>query len=88
MQVICLEESAFYELVEKVVERLNDNKEVTPKWIDGEEAMKILNIKSDTTLLEYRNNGDIRYTQPRKRVILYDRDSINEFLERHAKNTF
>ena len=88
MHVICLEEQAFYELVERVVERLGENQQALPKWIDGEEAMKILNIKSDTTLLEYRNNGEIRYSQPRKRVILYDRDSINEFLERHAKDTF
>ncbi|WP_420387421.1 helix-turn-helix domain-containing protein [Roseivirga sp.] len=88
LQVICLEEEAFFELVERVLERLNLNNQEPQKWVDQTEAMKLLNIKSQTTLQEYRNNGEIRYTQPRKRVILYDRDSINEFLEKHSKNTF
>ncbi|MHA7102559.1 helix-turn-helix domain-containing protein [Roseivirga pacifica] len=88
MEVICLEEEAFFELVERVLERLNLNNQEPQKWVDQTEAMKLLNIKSQTTLQEYRNNGEIRYTQPRKRVILYDRDSINEFLEKHSKNTF
>ncbi|WP_422004065.1 helix-turn-helix domain-containing protein [Roseivirga pacifica] len=88
MEVICLEEEAFFELVERVLERLNVNNQEPQKWVDQTEAMKLLNIKSQTTLQEYRNNGEIRYTQPRKRVILYDRDSINEFLEKHSKNTF
>lgn len=88
MEVICLEEEAFFELIDRVVERLTNISETPQKWIDQTEAMKLLNIKSPTTLQEYRNNGEIRYTQPRKRVILYDRDSINEFLDRHAKDTF
>ena len=88
MEVICLEEEAFFELIDRVVERLTNVSETPQKWIDQTEAMKLLNIKSPTTLQEYRNNGEVRYTQPRKRVILYDRDSINEFLDRHAKDTF
>lgn len=89
MEVICLETEAFYKLVEDVVERL-DSKNGAPefKWIDTDEAMKILGIRSKTTLQNYRDNGNIRFTQPRKRVILYDRDSILEFLEGNAKETF
>lgn len=88
MEVICLEEEAFFELIDRVVERLSGVSQEAPKWINQDEAMRLLNIKSPTTLQEYRNNGEIRFTQPRKRVILYDRDSINEFLEKHAKDTF
>ena len=88
MEVICLEEDAFFKLVETVVDRLGGSNETLPKWVNQEEAMRLLNVKSPTTMQEYRNNGEIRFTQPRKRVILYDRDSINEFLEKHAKNTF
>ena len=88
MEVICLEEEAFFKLVETVVNRLGNSNEALPKWINQEEAMRLLNVKSPTTMQEYRNNGEIRFTQPRKRVILYDRESINEFLEKHAKNTF
>lgn len=89
MQVICLEEKAFYELVEQVVERLKEKNNVThDKWVSNEEAMRLLNIKSKTTLQKLRDEGKIRFTQPEKKVILYDRDSIDAYLEKHSKDTF
>ncbi len=87
LDVICLEEDAFFALIDQVKDYLGGENSTPKKWVDQDEAMQLLNIKSPTTLQEYRNNGVIRYTQPRKRVILYDRDSINDFLEKHAKNT-
>ena len=45
MQVICLEEPAFYALVEQCVSRLQNNKsEEKPKWIDEDQAMALLNL--------------------------------------------
>ncbi len=89
MEVICLETEAFYTLIDKVVERLEaQSPGIENKWIDTEEAMSLLGIKSKTTLQKYRDNGDIRFTQPRKKVILYDRESILEFLEGNAQDTF
>lgn len=89
MQVICLQEPAFYELVEQVVLRLREKDGSQKlKWIDDEEAMNLLNIKSKTTLQKLRDEGRIRFSQPQKKVILYDRDSIMEYLEKHARNTF
>jgi hypothetical protein len=89
MEVICLETEAFYTLVDTVVERLeSQSPDIENKWIDTEEAMNLLGIKSKTTLQKYRDNGDIRFTQPRKKIILYDRDSILDFLEGNAKETF
>lgn len=89
MEVICLETEAFYELIDKVVERLeSQSPDIDNKWIDTQEAMSLLGIKSKTTLQGYRDNGDIRFTQPRKKLILYDRDSILEFLEGNARETF
>ena len=89
MQVICLEESAFYTLIEEVVQRLKEkvgeNKE---KWISDEQAMKLLNVKSKTTLQKLRDEGKIRFSQPQKKIILYDRQSIAEYLEQNARNTF
>lgn len=89
MDVICLEDTAFYALVEQVVARIKEKQGVKgDKWISPEEAMNKLRISSKTTLQELRDNGEIRFSHPRKKVILYDTDSINEYLERHAKNTF
>ncbi|MEQ9262030.1 MAG: helix-turn-helix domain-containing protein [Owenweeksia sp.] len=89
MEVICLEEKAFYTLVETVVARIKKTEQIPQnKWIDGEEAMHLLNIKSKTTLQKLRDEGKIRYSQPQPRIILYDRESINEYLDQHAQNTF
>ncbi len=89
MQVICLEEAAFYELVEQVVARIQEkNGATTDKWIADDEAMRLLNIKSKTSLQKLRDEGKIRFSQPQKKVILYDRDSIQDYLNKHARNTF
>lgn len=85
MEVVCLEEEAFYTLIEKVVERLKAyNPDSKVKWISDEDAMKRLTIKSKTSLQKLKNEGEIRYSQPFTKVILYDVDSIDAYLERKA----
>ncbi len=89
MEVICLEDKAFYTLVEQVVARLKEkNGQEQNKWIADDEAMQLLNIKSKTTLQKLRDEGKIRFSQPQKKIIVYDRDSINSYLEQNARNTF
>lgn len=89
MNVICLEDQAFYALVEQVVLRIKDTTGIKEdKWISGEEAMTMLRVTSKTTLQKMRDEGKIRFSQPEKKIILYDRDSILEYLDHHAKNTF
>jgi len=89
MQVICLEEEAFFALVEQVVARLKEkNNQKEDKWISDEEAMRLLNIKSRTTLQKLRDEGKIRFSQPQKKIILYDKESVNTYLESNARNTF
>lgn len=62
MEVICLEDDAFFALVEKVVERLREkNNTKGNKWLSKEEAMKRLNITSHTTLQKFRDEGRIRF---------------------------
>jgi len=90
MKVICIEEQAFYELIDQVVDRVKQSfvKERKWIWIDGNEAMKLLNISSKTTLQKLRNEGKIRFSQPTERLILYDINSIHNYLENYAKETF
>ncbi|MCF8325784.1 MAG: helix-turn-helix domain-containing protein [Leadbetterella sp.] len=89
MQVICLEEPAFYSLVEQVVARLKEtHNETHQKWVSDDQAMVLLNIKSKTTLQKLRDEGKIRFSQPQKKIILYDRDSIDDYLEQNARNVF
>lgn len=89
MEVICLHDEAFYTLIEQVVARLTEKQgQQHEKWISDEQAMELLNIKSKTTLQKLRDEGRIRFSQPQKKIILYDRDSINSYLDKNAKNTF
>jgi hypothetical protein len=89
MEVICLQDEAFYKLLEEVVGRIKDKQNIkTDKWISGEEAMKKLRITSKTTLQKMRDTGAIRFSQPEKKIILYDTESINEYLEKHTRETF
>lgn len=89
MEVVCLQEEAFYALFDKVVEHVESKRKDAPaKWIDGEEAMRELRIKSTTTLQKLRDEGKIRFSQPQKKIILYDHDSITEYIEQHARETF
>ena len=89
MEVICFQDEAFYKLVKTVVVRMKEKQNAKDiKWISGEEAMEMLHIKSKTTLQKLRDNGEIRYSQRGKKMIVYDVDSINEYLSKNAKDTF
>ncbi len=89
LNIICLESEAFYALVDEVVERIIEKQNIgQDKWIDDVEVMRLLNIKSKTTLQSYRDNGKIRFTQPSRKVILYNRESVMAYLDTRAKNTF
>jgi hypothetical protein len=89
MEVICLQDTAFYSLIEEVVLRIKEKQNiVSDRWISREECMSKLRISSLTTLQKLRDTGAIRFSNPAKKLILYDQISINEYLEKHAKNTF
>jgi hypothetical protein len=85
MEVICLQDEAFYTLIEKVIERIKEKQNnKTDQWIGGDEAMKMLRITSKTTLQKLRDEGKIRFSQPEKKIILYDLASIHAYLDKHA----
>ena len=84
--VICLESAALYQLVDKVVERIKDKKQVAEdKWLSPEEAMHILRITSKTTLQKLRDNEEIRIAKLSAKKVLYNRDSLYAYLERNAQ---
>ena len=88
MKVICIETAALYALVEKVIEQLKEQNPAADKWIGVTEAMELLRIKSKTTLQKLRDEGKIRATQPSPRILLYDRNSIDDYLEDFTYETF
>lgn len=89
MQVICFEDDAFYALLEKAVDRIVEKQSIQEDiWISGGEAMRMLRITSKATLQKFRDEGKFRYSQPEKKIILYDKESILEYLENNVKNKF
>lgn len=89
MEVICLQDAAFFALVDTVVARVKAEHSITEdQWISDDEAMQLLRIKSKTTLQKFRDEGRIRFSQPEKKIILYDRASILALLDKNARDVF
>lgn len=89
INIICLETKAFYKLLDTVTKYIKETHQVKEDtWIQTEEAMNLLGIKSKSTLQELRNNGSITFAQPMKKVILYKKASILSYLDKSTKETF
>lgn len=85
-EVICIKSEAFYALIDKVLEHIKVKEGITEnKWVDTETAMTILNIKSKTTLQSLRDNREIIFSQPKAKIILYDRESLNAYLTKYKR---
>lgn len=87
MEVICLQEDAYFELLKKsyeYIKSLHDIKE--EKWILPDQAMEMLGVKT-TKLQELRDSGEIVISQPSKKVILYNIESIRDYLNKHARKS-
>ncbi len=88
MEVIVIESKAFQELLNQLVERLQPTEKELNKWIDGKEAMEILHIGAKSTLQKMRDNGEIEFSKINEKNILYNRFSIEEFIESKKSKTF
>ncbi|GGG20084.1 hypothetical protein GCM10011344_20920 [Dokdonia pacifica] len=89
MEVICLHDEAFYTLIDEVIDRIKEKNNTHDEiWITPERAMKLLNIKSKSTLQNLRDTGAITYTQPQRKIILYKYESVLEYLEKNSKQAF
>src|SRR5580704_10515972 len=89
-QVIILESEAFQRLLDETVSYIKKQHGLPgeSKWVGADEAKHLLGISSNTTLQQLRNQGKIRFSQPMHKVVLYDRTSLESYIESHARNTF
>ncbi|MXV16906.1 helix-turn-helix domain-containing protein [Hufsiella ginkgonis] len=83
-QFICLEEPAFFELIDALYERIK-GKEKGDKWITGDEVMRMLNISSPATLQKLRDTDAFRISQLSRKLIMYDRESVEKYIEKHTR---
>lgn len=88
MNIICLEDKAFLTLIDRVVKHIKEKHSVTQdRWVTPEEAQKILNV-GKTCLQSLRNESKIVYSQPSRKQILYDRQSLEQYLKNHIKQSY
>lgn len=88
MKVIIFEEETYWKHIQEVLKRVKGDQKEEKKWIDEPEAMELLGIKSKSELWKLRSQGKIRYSQPSRKIIRYDRQSILKYLEDNVKNEF
>lgn len=67
---------------------LSNGKANRRKYISEQEAMSLLGIKSKTTLWRLRTEGKIIYTSPSRKILLYDRESIEVYLDENRQECF
>lgn len=72
-------------IILRLEKRLLANEE---RWISIQDVMKILHIKSKTTIIDMTSRGLLRYTRINAKTLLYDRDSVNEYIEKNVKGRF
>lgn len=87
LKIICLGSKAFYALIDEVTARIKASHNIeVDNWIDEHEAMSLLRITSKTSLQRYRDERRIRFSALSRKVIVYDRESIIDYIEKQAKN--
>ncbi len=85
MQVISIEEQSFYQLLDTVLAEMEEKfGKKEEEWIHETNAMKLLGIKSKTSMQRLRDHDLIRFTQPSRKIILYYKPSLLEYLDAHA----
>lgn len=88
MEVIIIEKEAFYKLLDEVIMKVKEDLKIEKEWITEKELMSILNIKSKSTIQKLRNQGEIEYSQPVRKLILYSSKSVMRFIEKYKHATF
>jgi len=81
LKVICLQEDAYYKLIQEVIDIVKDQDQQEELWVDTATAMSILKITSKSTLQKFRDEQKIIFSQISRKVILYSRESIYQFLD-------
>lgn len=97
MELITFESEAYDKLEKKILSEISltvkntvldflHQKENLQQWISSDEAMKLLNIKSKTTLANLRKDDSITYSQYGG-TIVYWKESIMNYIKTHSNES-
>src|ERR1019366_5297727 len=83
--IIRIDSDAFEKLLDAVIEYAMDKYNAEKNiWINEQQVLDLIGITSKTTLMKLRQEGKIKYTQPYARKIMYSKQSVLDFLEKHV----
>lgn len=89
MSQICLDPEFLIKSIEANIDYMipayqGDKKDI---WIDDDEAMRLLKITSKTTLQKLRDTDRIVFSKVTSKIILYNRESIEELLRENQNKS-
>lgn len=87
---ILTDSETLFMLVKQIVLRLQseDKKDNEKKYLSLSEVKSILNLKSSTSIQNLRDSGAVAFSMIGRRTIVYDKQSVYDFLEKRKKGTF
>ncbi len=83
--LILSDEETLFELLNRFYKQIKA--EEKDEYMTEKETMKLLGISSKSTLFQYRSNG-LPYYQIGRRVILYKRSEVVQFIESYKVHGF
>ena len=86
--LLLADEETFFRLADEIVERLEAKRTIIPEWISEADALKLLHLRSKTSLWKLRTNGAIEYSAISSKHFLYSRSSIENFINAKRQKTF
>ena len=84
MKIDPRQENKLYKEYIKEAKELSEKYFKKTVWVSGLDAMKALGISSKSTLQKMRDNDQIVYSKVSKKIILYDFDTIQDYIERNS----
>ena len=87
-KMIVLDEQALQKIIDTILEEYREKiGAFEHKWINEAQAKALLGVRSKSTMQKLRDTDAIVYSQPMHKVVLYDRNSILEYLEAHSNRS-
>jgi len=71
------------DLLDGFAKRIQQKQSEPDEWVNTIEAKRMLGVKSKSKLQQLRDSGGIKFSK-HKRIIMYSRKSILEFLEKNV----
>jgi hypothetical protein len=86
-----IEKEAFENLVKKVDELhagvIKKKEDPQSEWVDGQTVLKMLGV-SKRTLQSLRDQGKIEFSMVSRKLIYYNRQSVEQLLRRNVHKAF